>query len=147
MTTEVAMEHFKQKDALFLDIRTPAEWLDTGVIPMSVLGDGNLLPLYANTDKGGRMLHPELEDKDRLIIVYCKAFHRGFIYAKLLREMGYKNAIHLEKGISDWIKSDGPIVQPNSYNKVIRNIPLGKAKDVTSLPAFGRSIERSYHMK
>ena len=139
---EEAMDHYRKRDAMFLDIRTPAEWLDLGVIPGSVLGDGNLIPLYANTDAKNKMLHPAFKDTDQLIIVYCKGWFRGFSFAKMLHDMGYTNVVYMKKGFGAWTRKGGPITQPNSFNTIISNVALRGHPETTSLPSLGRAMNR-----
>lgn len=142
MDFDTAMDHYKKGDAVFLDIRSPAEWIDLGVIPNSVLADGNHLPLFATADSKNKYLHKTLSDPNKLFIVYCKGYYRGFMFAKMMHAMGYPNVAFLAKGIGGWRKSGGPMVMPNSFNPVIKNAALRGHEEAIRLTDFGREIRK-----
>ena len=50
-----------------------------------------------------------ITDKDALIVTYCRKSGRGALAAKVLKEMGYKNATTLQGGLKGWAKAGYPI--------------------------------------
>ena len=50
-----------------------------------------------------------IEDKDALIVTYCRRGGRGALAAEVLRKMGYKNATTLKGGLKGWAKAGYPI--------------------------------------
>lgn len=87
--------------ALLLDVRTQAEWEQDGH-----LEDATLIPhsdLEARAD--------ELpEDKDELILLYCRSGNRSQDAADTLLDLGYTNIIELKTGINGWKNADKPVL-------------------------------------
>ncbi|MGB1459216.1 MAG: rhodanese-like domain-containing protein, partial [Candidatus Thalassarchaeaceae archaeon] len=80
-------------DAFLLDVRTQGEWEDDGH-----LEDATLIP---HTDLEDR--ESELpEDKDELILLYCRSGNRSQNAASTLLDMGYTNIVELQVGINGW---------------------------------------------
>ena len=87
---------------LFLDIRTPGE-LQEGIIEGALMIELNQLPT-----KQGLAKLPV--DRNTIIGVYCKAKHRSTLALGLLHQLGYKNAIDMEGGITAWRAAGYPLV-------------------------------------
>lgn len=85
----------------FLDIRTASEWQD-GVIEGALLINLNDLPKAEN-------LAQLPEDRNTIIAVYCKAGHRSTLAMTLLHQLGYKNAISMSGGMTDWQTAGYPV--------------------------------------
>lgn len=47
----------------------------------------------------------KIEDKDILIVTYCRNGGRGALAAQTLKKLGYKNVKNLKGGIQDWAKA------------------------------------------
>jgi rhodanese-related sulfurtransferase len=90
ITAEEANE-MMDKDAIILDVRTQEEY-DQGHI------EGALLLPLSDIQRGELSL---LEDKDQVILVYCRSGNRSQTAAKLLIDEGYKNVYDFG-GIVDW---------------------------------------------
>jgi phage shock protein E len=90
-------------DGFLLDVRTQAEWEQDGH-----LENATLIP------------HTELEsreselpnDKDELILLYCRSGNRSQDAAQTLLDMGYTNLMELETGINGWKDAGMPVVYP-----------------------------------
>lgn len=80
-----------EEDYIILDVRTQAEY-DQGHIPGAIL--------IPNTEIETRA-EKVLEDKDQLILVYCRTGRRSKLAAEILVELGYTN-IKEFGGIVDW---------------------------------------------
>jgi phage shock protein E len=90
-------------DGFLLDVRTQAEWEQDGH-----LENATLIP------------HTELEsreselpnDKDELILLYCRSGNRSQDAAQTLLDMGFTNLMELETGINGWKDAGMPVVYP-----------------------------------
>ena len=80
-----------QEGYIILDVRTQEEYLE-GHIPGAVL-----LPLDEIEDKANAVL----QEKDQLLLVYCRSGRRSKLAAEALVELGYTN-IREFGGIIDW---------------------------------------------
>lgn len=88
-------------DAFLLDVRTQSEWEQDGH-----LEDATLIP------------HTELEsreselpnDKDSLILLYCRSGNRSQTASQTLIDMGFTNLMELEVGITGWKSANMPVV-------------------------------------
>ena len=88
-------------DALLLDVRTTAEWEQDGY-----LKDALLIP---HSDLESRS--DELpEDKEELILLYCRSGNRSQDAAETLLDLGYTNIIELATGINGWKDADKPVL-------------------------------------
>jgi len=80
-------------EAFLLDVRTASEWEQDGH-----LENATLIP---HTELENR--ENELpEDKDALILLYCRSGNRSQDAAQTLQAMGFTNLIELESGITGW---------------------------------------------
>ena len=88
-------------DAFLLDVRTQSEWEQDGH-----LEDATLIP---HTELESR--ESELpDDKDSLILLYCRSGNRSQTASQTLVDMGFTNLIELEVGITGWKNADKPVV-------------------------------------
>ena len=76
---------------MILDVRTPEEFADKHIpgainIPNETIGTEEI---------------PELPDKDRLILVYCRSGNRSKQASEKLAALGYTNIVEFG-GINDW---------------------------------------------
>ena len=51
----------------------------------------------------------KIDDKDIMIVTYCRNGGRGALAAQTLRKMGYKNVVSLQGGLKGWAKAGYPI--------------------------------------
>ncbi len=90
------MEEQKQGIDFFLvDVRTPEEY-ETGHIPSALL-----IPYDTIGD------NPPTEDKDALIILYCRSGNRAGTAMTILEGMGYSN-VHNFGAVGNW---QGPLTE------------------------------------
>ncbi|MDG1540655.1 MAG: rhodanese-like domain-containing protein [Candidatus Thalassarchaeaceae archaeon] len=88
-------------DAFLLDVRTQSEWEQDGH-----LEDATLIP---HTELESR--ESELpDDKDSLILLYCRSGNRSQTASQTLVDMGFTNLMELEVGITGWKNADKPVV-------------------------------------
>jgi rhodanese-related sulfurtransferase len=50
-----------------------------------------------------------IQDKEVIIVTFCRSGGRGALAAQVLRKMGYKNATTLKGGLKGWAKAGYPI--------------------------------------
>tara|TARA_B100001142_G_scaffold204836_1_gene203200 strand:+ start:330 stop:725 length:396 start_codon:yes stop_codon:yes gene_type:complete len=94
-------EIIDNESAFILDVRTLSEWNEDGYIDNATLIPHNELE---NNEENLP------EDKDELILLYCRSGNRSENAAQSLIDMGYSNIIELKTGINGW-KSDGyPVI-------------------------------------
>ncbi|MBM3129841.1 MAG: rhodanese-like domain-containing protein [Chloroflexi bacterium] len=97
------------KDALatakpfLLDVRTPAEVADQGMIEGSVTVPLNTLV---------KSLDKLPKDKTAPIVIYCAVGHRGAIGMMALHLLGYTNVKSLLGGLPSWKAANLPVVKP-----------------------------------
>lgn len=80
-----------QEDYIILDVREQEEY-DEGHIPGAILIPHGQIP-----EKAEQLL----QDKDQLLLVYCRSGRRSKIAAESLVELGYTNIMEFG-GIIDW---------------------------------------------
>ena len=108
------LKELQKKDVLLVDIRTPSEWRQTGLVPgshplMYFDGEG-----HADTDRFLTALEALGGTKDHPVVLICRSGHRsGQLAQILLNDKGYSSVYHLEQGIQGWLK-DGDNVVPCS---------------------------------
>ena len=88
-------------DAFLLDVRTQGEWEDDGH-----LEDATLIPHTELEDRESELP----EDKDELILLYCRSGNRSQNAASTLLDMGYTNIVELQVGINGWKNAGYPVV-------------------------------------
>jgi rhodanese-related sulfurtransferase len=106
------LEKLQSKGVPVIDIRTPGEWVQTGIIK-----DAHKMMFF--TPKGEADLAEWffelghlIKDKKEPFIIYCAHANRTKSLGKGLSQMGYKNVYELEGGIENgWIKAGKKIVK------------------------------------
>lgn len=99
--------------AVIVDIRTPAEWNATGVIPGS-----QTLTFYDGQGRFDLMgfsasLSQLSPDPKAPVILVCRSGHRSEDAGKMLAsQWPDRKFLHLEKGINEWIREGKPTAPP-----------------------------------
>ena len=89
---------FNEKDVIFLDVRTPAEFKGTADARFGAIQNAINIPVQ---ELQSRM--NELEKyKDKEIIVYCSHSHRSPRASYMLTQKGFKNVTNMLGGMSVW---------------------------------------------
>jgi rhodanese-related sulfurtransferase len=93
------------KGATILDVRTPPEWHNLGIIPKSKLvmffdnrGNYNLNAFMKELNKQG------ISKSDNIIVI-CRSGNRSVHVSNMLTDRGYKNIYNVKKGIKGWIRA------------------------------------------
>lgn len=95
-----------------IDIRRPAEWEQTGVVPGS-----HLLTFF--DERGNYDLDAWLRElakitgKDEPFILVCRTGNRTSQVGRYLDgQLGFGQVLHLEHGITQWIAAGRPVERP-----------------------------------
>ncbi len=90
-----------------IDIRTPIEWQETGLIPTShkmmfFAPDGSY-DIQAWLDQ----LSTVIQDQNEAFVLVCRHGNRtGVVGEFLSKQLKFKNVFHLEHGIVTWLKEN-----------------------------------------
>jgi rhodanese-related sulfurtransferase len=103
------LEELSKKGVPIIDIRTPGEWRETGVVPNSKKimffderGNYNLMQWMGEFEK-------VVKSKDEPFVLVCRTASRTKMVGKFLSEQaGYKNVKELRGGITNWIRHGKP---------------------------------------
>jgi rhodanese-related sulfurtransferase len=106
------LETLEAKGVPVIDIRTPGEWKQTGIIEgahkmmfFTPKGDADLANWFYDL---GRLV----KDKEQPFIIYCAHANRTKVLGKGLEQMGFKHVYELKGGIENgWIKAGKPTVK------------------------------------
>jgi rhodanese-related sulfurtransferase len=117
-TKQITIEELKKildadEDITLLDVRTPREY-EAVHIPGAVNVSRGLLEFS---------IWSVVPDKNEEIVVYCKSGARAALATKQLNDFGYKNAIAIATGMTEWAKSGNP-VQTSITDEQIILIPV-----------------------
>ena len=106
------LEKMQAKGVPVIDIRTPGEWKQTGIIKgahkmmfFTPRGEADLPNWFYEL---GRLV----KDKDQPFIIYCAHANRTKVLGQGLEQMGFKHVYELKGGIENgWIKAGKPTVK------------------------------------
>ncbi len=110
--TPKELEELQKQGAVLIDIRTPMEWQQTGVVPGS-----HLLTFFDdygnyNIEKFMNEFQKLVPTKESPFILICRTGSRTATVGNFLaNQMGYSNAMHLAGGIFAW-RADGKSFEP-----------------------------------
>ncbi len=95
-----------------IDIRTPAEWNETGVIP----GSTKIMFFDQNGNYNIKKFMSEftkvVKDTNQSFVLICRSANRTKTVGNFLdKELGYKHTNDFEGGISKWIEEGGKTVK------------------------------------
>lgn len=89
---------------LVLDVREADEYA-AGHLPGAVLVPRGLLEFKLSAT-------PELGERDRNVVVYCKSGGRSALAAAVMQDMGYLHVQSLAGGFDGWAGAGRPVVRP-----------------------------------
>lgn len=100
------------KGVPIVDIRTPAEWLQTGVIEGSTY-----LPFRLANGEINRNFPrdlPKIAKPDQEVILICRSGNRSRAAAEVMTQrFGYQKIYNVRQGIRGWLRAKEPTVQPD----------------------------------
>ncbi|TLP40820.1 rhodanese-like domain-containing protein [Arcobacter arenosus] len=100
------------ENVVVIDIRTPPEWIETGIVPSSKTlmffdQNGNY-----DVDQWLQKFKSYVKDKNQSFVLVCRSGNRtGMVGNFLSKKLGYKNVFHLENGIKSWIREQRPTIK------------------------------------
>ena len=109
----VTLEKMQRKGTPIIDIRTPQEWKETGIIKgshkmmfFSERGEPDIANFMFNL---GRLM----KDKTKPVILYCAHANRSKDVGEWMsKNLGFKNVYELKGGIENgWIKAKKKVVK------------------------------------
>lgn len=89
----------KEKQAIVIDVRTPAEWQQGVISGADLFIDYNSPTFKQQVAK---------LDKSKTYIVYCRSGGRSAGASQVMTDAGFKHVVNMQGGISSWT---GKIVQ------------------------------------
>jgi len=90
------------EDVIVLDVRE-SEQRAEGKIPSNDINEDSFISITRGNLEW--KVSKLIDDKDMLIVTYCRKGGRGALAAKVLKDMGYKNATTLKGGLKGWAES------------------------------------------
>ncbi|AGZ81812.2 rhodanese-like domain-containing protein [Campylobacter fetus] len=110
VTVDFNEEILNDKDIQIVDVRTPSEWAQTGVLKGAVLvtyknSDGSINPNFVNEVKS--KLNP-----DKKVAVICRSGNRSRPASALLDEGGVKNVINIDGGMNKVVEKNIATIKP-----------------------------------
>ncbi|MEN0075204.1 MAG: rhodanese-like domain-containing protein [Paracraurococcus sp.] len=91
-------------EAVFIDLREPAELAASGTVPGALPIPRGLLEFRADPESPDR--NPGFQKP--VVVTYCASGGRAALAGKVLRELGYKDVRNLG-GFKDWVEAGGPV--------------------------------------
>ena len=90
------------EDVIVLDVRESKQRAE-GKIPSDATNKEDFISITRGNLEW--KAHKLLDDKEIIIVTYCRKGGRGALAAQVLRKMGYKNATTLKGGLKGWAES------------------------------------------
>jgi rhodanese-related sulfurtransferase len=109
VTPEEALVMSLTKDWLVIDVREPYEF-EEGHIPGSINFPRGFLEVRADLDHHKK--DERLQSRDQRILCYCGGGHRSAMAARVLQEMGFKEAVSMKGGWTAYIAAGLPSKTP-----------------------------------
>lgn len=106
---EVSAEEAAQRrdrGALVLDVREPAEWA-AGHVPGALHVPRGMLEAKADLEYPGR--EPRLGDRGQEIVIHCASGARSALAADALQQMGFTNVASIAGGFIAWAEKGLPV--------------------------------------
>ncbi|NNF22796.1 MAG: rhodanese-like domain-containing protein [Saprospiraceae bacterium] len=94
ISLEKGMEYFKTGEYIFVDLRTPEEIEEFGMIEGSIVLDMKNMSFKTKLN--------EL-DRDKKYVLYCRAGNRSARAYKMTQGMGFKTVYDLTDGFDGWM--------------------------------------------
>ena len=98
-------EAFALGDALFVDVRDPAEVAASGKVAGAVNVPRGMLEFRADPASS---YHDPALDPERTVVLYCASGGRAALAGKVLQELGYVDVRHMG-GFKDWKDKGLPV--------------------------------------
>jgi len=106
MPSAEAIQHLRDEQIVFVDVRDLPELERDGKIPGAVHASRGMLEFYADPDSP---YHKDIFASGKKILLYCASGGRSALAAQRLQEMGIGPVAHVGGGIKAWKEAGGPL--------------------------------------
>jgi len=96
----------KEEEVIILDVRESEQRAEGRIYVGELYVDDTYAITRGNLEF---LVGNKIQDKDALIVTYCRSGGRGALAAQTLRNLGYKNVRNLKGGLKGWAKAGYPI--------------------------------------
>ena len=96
----------EDEDIIVLDVRE-SEQRAEGSIPFSEMNQEQFISITRGNLEW--KVNKLIQDKEVIIVTYCRNGGRGALAAQVLKKMGYENATTLKGGLKGWAKAGYPV--------------------------------------
>ena len=96
----------EDEDIIVLDVRE-SEQRAEGNIPSNDMNKEQFISITRGNLEW--KVNKLIQDKEVIIVTYCRKGGRGALAAQVLRKMGYENATTLKGGLKGWAKAGYPV--------------------------------------
>lgn len=96
----------EDEDVIVLDVRE-SEQRAEGSIPSNEMNKEQFISITRGNLEW--KVNKLIQDKEVIIVTYCRKGGRGALAAQVLKKMGYENATTLKGGLKGWAKAGYPI--------------------------------------
>lgn len=107
---QISKDAVETSDAKLIDVRSPEEYKETGVVPNAIL-----IPLFkTNGDINENFLQDIQKagiNKYDKVFLMCRSGSRSKMAAKMLEKDGYKDITNLTGGVNSLIEQNYPLVK------------------------------------
>jgi rhodanese-related sulfurtransferase len=114
LTVDELAAELENSEVVLVDVREPEELAAEGMIPGAIAAPRGMLEFHADSSSP---YHLDALRTDRPVIVYCKSGGRSALAAATLAAMGYRDAAHLDGGITAWKQAQRPTVHATHRGK------------------------------
>ncbi len=113
LTNEKLTQLLHRDDVVLIDIRTPEEWKETGIVPKS-----KRITFYFEDAEGDRYMNPQfvkqlksagVTEKTPIILI-CANGNRSVVAFNFLDDLGFEEIYNVTKGTNGWLKSGRKLI-------------------------------------
>jgi len=106
ISVEEAKAMVGSDDVTFVDVRDVREIAKSGRIPGARHVPRGMLEFWIDP---ASPYYKDFFGEDKTFVFYCAASWRSALSAKTAQDMGLTPVAHLEGGLGEWLKADGPV--------------------------------------
>jgi rhodanese-related sulfurtransferase len=106
LTVDETARELDGGEALLVDIREPAERVQSGSIEGAVEAPRGMLEFWADP---ASPYHRDEFDPGRRIILHCASGGRSALAAATLQDLGYERVAHMDGGLKAWTEAGRPV--------------------------------------
>ncbi len=103
-------------DVVVIDVRTPQEWAQTGIIASSqpiMYFDDHFAP--HKSEFLSQLSQVVNGNKNKTIILICRSGQRSKLVAGILEREGYTKVFNHKNGILEWLAENRPVTKKPTY--------------------------------